>query len=164
MARPIDPRKPGPIIELGPGTGVVTEALLERGVPAHRLVLIEAQRSFCRLLGKRFPGIRVLEGDAFALDEIVSKLELEPVAAVVSSLPLLTHPPARRVALLETALQSMQPDGVFVQFTYGVRPPIPFDEHAVSASASRRIWWNLWPARVWRYRNAGASTITTFGR
>ncbi len=156
MAAAVDPDTPGPMVELGPGTGVVTQALLERGVAAHRLVLIESNAAFCRLLEQRFPGVRVIADDAFVLDEIARDLRLEPLAAVVSSLPLLTQPPHRRIDLLGAALSRMHANGSFVQFTYGKSSPIPVDPHIASAASSPRIWWNLWPACVWRYRRVPA--------
>ncbi len=158
MAAPVDPATPGPIVELGPGTGVVTQALLDRGIAAHRLVLVESNPAFCRLLEQRFPGVRVVAGDAFALERIARDLRLAPLAAVVSSLPLLTQPPDRRADLLGQALERMHADGVFVQFTYGKGSPIPVDPSLTSAASSHRIWWNLWPACVWRYRRAAGAS------
>jgi predicted O-methyltransferase YrrM len=47
MAAYVDPARPGPVIELGPGTGPVTEALVAQGVDPSRLVLIEFDPTFC---------------------------------------------------------------------------------------------------------------------
>jgi phosphatidylethanolamine/phosphatidyl-N-methylethanolamine N-methyltransferase len=55
IAAEIDPEIPGPIVELGPGTGPVTEALIERGIAPERLVLVEYDPDFCKLLRRRFP-------------------------------------------------------------------------------------------------------------
>jgi len=152
MASPVDPSVAGPIVELGPGTGVVTEALIARGIPAARLILVEYSPTFCKLLAERYPGVRLIQGDAYALAEHVRRLGLAPPAAVVSSLPLLTQPPARRLELLRQGLRLMHPDGVFVQFTYFRDSPIPIDGTGIAARVSPRIWFNIWPALVYSYR------------
>jgi phosphatidylethanolamine/phosphatidyl-N-methylethanolamine N-methyltransferase len=164
MAEPVDLSVPGPIIELGPGTGVVTEALLARGVPPERLVMIEFSPQFVKLLRQRYPNVRLVHGDAYALAEHVRKLGLAPPAAVVSSLPLLTQPPARRLDLLRSALRIMNPDGVFVQFTYFRDSPIPVDGVAVDTTVSPRIWLNIWPALVYSYRRGAARKLRAHER
>lgn len=164
MAEPVDLSVPGPIIELGPGTGVVTEALLARGVPPERLVMIEFSPQFVKLLSQRYPNVRLVHGDAYALADHVRKLGLAPPAAVVSSLPLLTQPPARRLELLRSALRIMNPEGVFVQFTYFRDSPIPVDGTGINTSVSQRIWLNIWPALVYSYRRGPARKLRAHER
>ena len=154
MARAIDPSGEGLVVELGPGTGPVTRALIENGVARERLVLVEYDSGFCRLLAQRFAPVEVVQGDAYDLKRTLAGLEGRPIAAVVSSLPLLNQPPALRAKLIEDAFALMGPDGVFVQFTYGLASPIPRETCAkrFSAHCSAPIWRNLPPARVWTYR------------
>lgn len=159
MALKVDPSVPGPIVELGPGTGPVTQALLSRGVAPERLVLVEYDPHFCRLLQRRFPGVRVVQGDAYRLADTLRCALDEPAAAIVSGLPLLNTAEAKRQALLADAFDLMRPDGVFVQFTYGVTSPIPRRTRRgqrmnFEAAASPPIWLNLPPARIWTYRKA----------
>jgi phosphatidylethanolamine/phosphatidyl-N-methylethanolamine N-methyltransferase len=151
MASYVDPRIPGPVIELGPGTGPVTDALIRRGVAQDRLVLIEYNPEFCRLLKRRFPKATIIQGDAYDLKETLSGILAEPAAATVSSLPLFTKPMDQRLDLLEIAQELMHPGAPFIQFTYAVVPPIPARSQSYSARASNRIWRNLPPARVWVY-------------
>ena len=152
MARLVDPKLEGPVIELGPGTGVVTQALVDRGIAPQRLVLIEFNRDFIPLLAARFPGARVLRGDAYAVHALLAgKLEA-PAASVVSSLPLANQPLERRIALLEDCLKLIRPDGSFIQFSYMLNPPIPVRVTDCRIKGTPRIWWNLPPARVWCYR------------
>ena len=158
MARAVDPIGDGPIVELGPGTGPITEALLKRGVAPRRLVLVEFDGAFCRLLRKRFPGIHVVQGDAYNLNETLASVLSAPAAAVVSSLPLLNKPDAERLALIGNAFTLMAPGGSFVQFTYGMASPVPRSAAAAyDAEVSPPIWLNLPPARVWVYRRKGES-------
>jgi phosphatidylethanolamine/phosphatidyl-N-methylethanolamine N-methyltransferase len=155
MARYVDPRNAGPIVELGPGTGAITEALLERGIAPKRLFLIEYESGFCRLLRRRFPGVHVIKGDAYQLSKTLKDRLRRPPAAIVSSLPLLLKPESQRLALLTEALDCMSPDGRFIQFTYSPLAPIPrvkILELAFQIEASSPVWLNLPPARVWVYR------------
>jgi phosphatidylethanolamine/phosphatidyl-N-methylethanolamine N-methyltransferase len=154
MARAVGASGEGLVVELGPGTGPVTRALIEQGVPPEQLVLVEYEATFCRLLSQRFPGVNVRQGDAYALRRTLADLANRPIRAIVSSLPLLNQPPMRRTALIEDAFALMAPGGVFVQFTYGVASPIPRPASAgrFSAHATAPIWLNLPPARVWTYR------------
>jgi phosphatidylethanolamine/phosphatidyl-N-methylethanolamine N-methyltransferase len=152
MAGYVDPEADGPVIELGPGTGPVTEALVQQGVDPERLVLVEFNPTFCRLLRARYPAATVVQGDAYSLERLLGGLLLQPAAAVVSGLPLFTKPMKTRLRLLRDAFSLMAPTAPFVQFTYAVVSPIPKALHGVSAEASERIWMNLPPARVWVYR------------
>ena len=163
MARAIDPEGTGPIVELGPGTGPITQALLSRGVDPLRLLLVEFDDSFCKLLRKRFPQVQVLQADAYDLRRSLTGTLTKPAAAIVSSLPLLNKPDAQRLSLIEDAFSLMAPGGSFVQFTYGMNSPVPraaaldFD-----AEVSPAVWLNLPPARVWIYRRKAAALSQTF--
>jgi phosphatidylethanolamine/phosphatidyl-N-methylethanolamine N-methyltransferase len=152
MAGYIDPARPGPIIELGPGTGPVTEALLAQGIVPSRLVLLEFDPTFCRLLRTRYPAATVVQGDAYNLKRLLAGLMKQPAAGVVSGLPLFTKPLRMRLRLLFEAFALMSPGAPFVQFTYNAVPPLPKRLDRVSAEASERIWMNIPPARVWVYR------------
>jgi phosphatidylethanolamine/phosphatidyl-N-methylethanolamine N-methyltransferase len=154
MARAVKPPVDGLVVELGPGTGPVTRALLDHGVDEKQLVLVEYEAAFCRLLRERFPGVAVLQGDAFDLARTLAGLADRPVGAIVSSLPLLNQPPARRAALIADALALMATGGVFVQFSYGAKSPIPRSPGLFSTHGGAPIWANLPPARVWTYRAA----------
>ena len=152
MASYVDPRLPGPVIELGPGTGPVTEALVRRGVAQDRLVLVEYNPEFCKLLHGKFPKAAIVQGDAYDLGETLRDVLAEPAAATVSSLPLFTRPLEQRLELLHAAQALMHPGAPFVQFTYAVVPPIPSRSGDYTAKGSNRVWLNLPPARVWVYR------------
>jgi phosphatidylethanolamine/phosphatidyl-N-methylethanolamine N-methyltransferase len=144
----------GLVIELGPGTGPVTRALIERGIERERLVLVEYDSRFCHMLAQRFGAQGIIQGDAYDLPRTLQRFAGQPIAAVVSSLPLLNQPPHRRETLVDDAFTLMGPDGRFVQFTYGFLSPIPHEFCAgrFSAHGSAPIWRNLPPARVWTYR------------
>lgn len=154
MASYVDPKAPGPVIELGPGTGAVTEALVQQGIEPSRLVLVEFNPSFCRLLRTRYPDATVIQGDAYGIRRLLGGTLKAPASAVVSGLPLVTKPPKTRIRLLGEALSLMAPAAPFVQFTYAVASPISRKLTGVTTEASERIWMNFPPARVWVYRKA----------
>jgi phosphatidylethanolamine/phosphatidyl-N-methylethanolamine N-methyltransferase len=152
MAQYVDINSSGPVVELGPGTGAITNALIERGVDQKRLVLVEYNPGFCALLRDRYPHAKVVQGDAYALRDSLWNVLSAPAAAVVSGLPLVTKPMLTRLKLIRDAFLALAPGAPFVQFTYSVAPPIPKSLPGVSTEASERIWMNLPPARVWVYR------------
>jgi phosphatidylethanolamine/phosphatidyl-N-methylethanolamine N-methyltransferase len=152
MARYVDPQAKGPVIELGPGTGPVTEALVAHGIDPARLVLVEFNPDFCRLLRTRYPAATVVQGDAYRLRRLLAGIVNEPAAAMVSGLPLVTKPLRTRLRLIADAVALMAPGAPFVQFTYAMVPPIPRELSGLTAEASDLIWLNLPPARVWVYR------------
>jgi phosphatidylethanolamine/phosphatidyl-N-methylethanolamine N-methyltransferase len=152
MASYVDPQSTGPVIELGPGTGPVTEALVQRGVDPKRLILVEFDPDFCRLLRTRYPAATVVQGDAYRLRRLLSDTVRDPAAAMVSGLPLVTKPLRTRLRLISDALGLLAPGAPFIQFTYAMVPPIPKGLSGITAKASDLIWMNLPPARVWVYR------------
>jgi phosphatidylethanolamine/phosphatidyl-N-methylethanolamine N-methyltransferase len=152
MARYVDPKSNGPVIELGPGTGPVTEAVVNHGIDPARLLLVEFNPDFCRMLRTRYPQATVVQGDAYRLRHLLETIVREPAAAVVSGLPLVTKPLRTRLRLIADAMTLLAPAAPFVQFTYAMVPPIPKDFAGLSAQASELIWLNFPPARVWVYR------------
>ncbi|UFX45350.1 methyltransferase [Bradyrhizobium sp. 41S5] len=152
MAQYVDREAEGPVVELGPGTGAITNALIEHGVDQKRLVLVEYNPGFCALLRERYPQAKVVQGDAYRLRDTLWDVLKSPASAVVSGLPLVTKPMLTRLKLVRDAFLALAPGAPFVQFTYSVAPPIPKSLPGVSTEASERIWMNLPPARVWVYR------------
>ncbi|GAB7080395.1 class I SAM-dependent methyltransferase [Megalodesulfovibrio paquesii] len=142
----------GPVLELGPGTGVFTRALLARGVAQENLILVEYGQEFAELLRRRYPDADVHCADAARLcrlDEIGQK---QP-GAVVSGLPLLAMPKRKVYAILRGAFQHLREDGAFYQFTYGFRCPIPRAIRNRLDLQVERLGWvleNFPPAQVYR--------------
>ncbi|MEG9883080.1 MAG: phospholipid methyltransferase [Hyphomicrobiales bacterium] len=161
MASFLIPRPDSRIVELGPGTGIVTRALFKRGFSHQDINLIEYNPDFCEFLDRRYPGLAVLRGDAYALRETLSKpggflrngrKNTHFLDGVVSSLPLLTRPQPIRQMLLAEAFELLKPGAPFIQFSYGPSSPVKRVGQAVSVYKSGWIWNNMPPARVWVYR------------
>jgi phosphatidylethanolamine/phosphatidyl-N-methylethanolamine N-methyltransferase len=144
------PAGDGAVLELGPGTGALTGAILDR-VPPERFTAIEYDRDFAAALKARFPQAKVIQGDAFDLDKTLG--HREPYTAIVSGLPLLNFSIADRHRLIDGVAARLAPGGRFIQFSYGLHAPVvPPDGHDVSCAAF--AWANVPPARVWVYRRA----------
>jgi phosphatidylethanolamine/phosphatidyl-N-methylethanolamine N-methyltransferase len=150
IARQIDPHA-GPVLEIGAGTGVVSEALLARGVPAERLTLLEYDEDMASHLADRFSRCRVIRGDAFNLDQSLGRPNGSPYGAIVSGIPLLNHSMPRRQAYVADLFRRMMPDAPLVQFSYGTQAPVkaPAGYSVVRAAT---VLANIPPAKVWVYR------------
>lgn len=142
----------GPVIELGPGTGVFTRALLARGVAESDLTLIEYGPEFVPGLQRRFPQARVLQMDAAKLAH-ADLFDGAIAGAIVSGLPLLSMSPRKVTAILGGAFTYLRPGGAFYQFTYGPRCPVPrpiLDRLGLKATHIGATVRNLPPASVYR--------------
>jgi phosphatidylethanolamine/phosphatidyl-N-methylethanolamine N-methyltransferase len=142
---------PGPIIELGGGTGSVTRALLEAGIAPERLVVVEHDEKLHRLLKQRFPKLVVLRGNARDLRRLLAPLGIDKAAAVVSSLPLVSMPRATRARILAESFALLGEGRPFVQFTYSLTSPVARQRMGLKGRVASRVWYNLPPASVWRY-------------
>ena len=147
------------VIELGAGTGHVTRALLDAGLPAGALVPVERDPELAAFLRRSFADLRVIEGDAAHLANLLAANGIVRAAAVVSGLPLLSLP-ANVVQDVVASVFAVLPDGApLVQFTYGPKSPVPaalVRRHGLEARRGPRIWRNVLPAVVWTYRRRAA--------
>ncbi len=154
LARQVDGRTEGMVIELGAGTGIVTEALIDSGIHPERILVVESDRHFTEHLRRRLRGICVVEGNALRLGEIARKAGVARVAAVVSSLPFLFMDVRHQCMILKSAFRLMAYEGPFVQFTYGPFSPVPesiIRRFGLEVNFADYVWLNLPPAAVWRY-------------
>ena len=151
MARPIDIASGLPVLELGPGTGPITRAILDRGLPLERLFLIEYSADLCRYLEARFPSVTIRQGNAFDLEGALAGIDPGQFDSVISGVPMLNFSDEECNRLLESALDRMAPGRPFVQITYGNRPPIRTTNPQIKAVRAARVMRNLPPASVWTY-------------
>ncbi|MFN0265151.1 class I SAM-dependent methyltransferase [Tepidamorphus sp. 3E244] len=156
MALEVDPRQPGMILELGPGTGVITRALVERGFDPSRIALVEYNPEFCGHLRSEFPGAHIINGDAYAIRDHLRHLDHPQLAGVVTGLPLFTKPLAQRLRLINACFEALTPGMPIVQFSYALVPPVPEGHGDYVIDVSKWVWRNLPPARVWTYRKPRA--------
>ncbi|HEY6984436.1 MAG TPA: methyltransferase domain-containing protein [Rhodanobacteraceae bacterium] len=145
------------IVELGGGTGVFTEALLEHGVEPDRLLVVELNEELHQLLSQRFTGVRVVCGDAQELRGIVSENGFARdggVDAVVSGLGMLSMSRATQRAILGGVFDVLREGGRFIQFTYGPASPVSrelLNELGIRVTRAGVAWLNVPPATVYVY-------------
>lgn len=165
MARQVPKQLDGFVVELGGGTGSVTRALLAAGVPANKLVVVERDPTLHRYLSDHFPGVHVLLGDAAHLPALLRRHGIAPVAAIVSSLPLLSLKRSIQLRIGAQAFSVLEPGAPFIQFTYGLFSPLPRDRLGIFGEVEERVLQNLPPASVWRYfKPAGMKASGAFLR
>lgn len=148
---------PGAVVELGGGTGVITEALLARGVAPERLISVEYDPELAALLRHRFPAIAVVEGDAAELRQMLARLGHAQAATVVSGLPLLGMSGAVQERILGAIFDVLVPGGRMVQFTYGPAMPARariVEQMKLRAACVGYVLLNVPPARVWCFEKA----------
>ncbi len=138
------------VLELGPGTGAVTDALLKRGLREDRLVAIEHNPALAVHLRKRFPRAHIITGDAWQLDELLREHSpvIGSVGAVISSLPLLNFPKAQADALAQKIRAILEPRGRWVQYSYHITQGRCRGGEDFRLLASKIVWLNFPPARV----------------
>ena len=154
MASVVDPASGLPVLEVGPGTGVITRAILERGISRESLVAVEYSAEFVRHLRQAFPGVSVIEGDAFDLDRTLGALAGQRFDCVISGVPLLNFPVARRVAYIESLLDRIPHGRPVVQLTYGPKSPVPPGHGDYTVEHFDFVIRNIPPTQLWIYRRS----------
>lgn len=160
MVAGIDLQAPGAVVELGGGTGNITAALLSAGVPIEDVTVVERDPAFAEVIARRFPEVRVLQGDAAELRRLLRVAGIGPIKAVISSLPLLSIPERVCLRIISEAMDSLDDNGVLVQFTYGPASPVSRRISTRLGLRAKRIGWvvdNIPPASIWCYRAAEES-------
>jgi len=158
MARLVPANSQDLVIELGGGTGVITQALLEAGISPARLIVVERDEALHDLLVKRFPEVRILRGDAADLAGLLRPLGITRACAVVSGLPLLAMRDSVRDRIVEESFALLEAGAPFIQFTYGPYSPVGRERLGVSGKVATWVPANLPPASVWVYRRATGSS------
>lgn len=133
------------IVELGAGTGTVTQELLRHGVHPHHLLVVERAEGMVDLLRQRFPGLRIVHGDASQLSRYIPSQAR--VACIVSSLPLVSLPDEARRSIIREMRDALG-QGLLVQYTYSWGRHFILMQEGFRCERSRRVWRNLPPARV----------------
>lgn len=152
------------VVELGGGTGVFTQAMLEHGIEPQRLMVVELNAELHQFLHQRFPDVRVVCGDARQLPSLVDEHRFgdSPVDAIVSGLGLLSMPKSLQREILEGAFAVLPPEGRYIQFTYGPVSPVGreiLDDLGLVVRRGGFAWWNIPPASVFVYTRSRSKPI-----
>jgi phosphatidylethanolamine/phosphatidyl-N-methylethanolamine N-methyltransferase len=141
-----------PVLELGPGTGAITEAILATGLKPEKLFAVEYTKVFVDLLQLKFPEINLLHGDAFDLNKTLGNENQILFDCAISGLPLLNFPAAARIAFVEDILNRIPVGRPLVQFSYGPFAPISEKSGHFTVERFDITLRNIPPAQVWLYR------------
>jgi phosphatidylethanolamine/phosphatidyl-N-methylethanolamine N-methyltransferase len=142
------------VVELGAGTGVISRALLDAGLPPERLVVVEIVREMAEHLRRALPGVNVIQGDAFELAKALPARLHGKVGTAICGIPLVMLPLAQQRRFVE-AVESVAPGKGFLLYTYCITSPLP--HRKLGLTAKRKAWTplNIPPASVWRYQPGG---------
>lgn len=154
LASFVDLRRPGPVLELGAGTGSLTRGLLRAGCPLDRVIALEREPRLAAVLRREFPGTTVIEGDATQIDKYLQG-RAERLCAVISSLPVKWFPLEAQAAIVGPCLNLLGPGGRFLQMTNAFASPLPVDALGIAGEEVCRVWRNLLPAQIWSYSKRG---------
>ena len=152
MASIVNPKSGLPVLEVGPGTGVITRAILAQGVKPENLYAVEYSTDFVRHLRRLYPGVNVIEGDAFNLDATLGDRRDMVFDSVVSGVPLLNFPVVQRIAYIESLLDRIPAGRPIVQLTYGPMSPIPAGRGDYTVEHFHFVFRNIPPTQLWIYR------------
>ena len=152
MASIVNPKSGLPVLEVGPGTGVITRAILAQGVKPENLYAVEYSTDFVRHLRRLYPGVNVIEGDAFNLDATLGDRRDMVFDSVVSGVPLLNFPVVQRIDYIESLLDRIPAGRPIVQLTYGPMSPIPAGRGDYTVEHFHFVFRNIPPTQLWIYR------------
>ncbi|MBY3387351.1 phospholipid N-methyltransferase PmtA [Rhizobium laguerreae] len=152
MASVVDIHSGLPVLELGPGTGAITKAILGRGVQPENLVAIEYSTDFHKHLQRSYPGVHFINGDAFDLQTTLGNFSGLTFDSVVSGIPLLNFPMAKRISLLESLLDRLPAGRPMVQISYGAISPIAANPDRYHIQHFDFVMRNIPPAQLWIYK------------
>ena len=156
MASRVPLNREGLVVELGGGTGAVTAALLRHGVPPWKLVVVERSPTLAHHLRQRFPHLRIVQGDAAHLAQLLELDRARGIGSIVSSLPLRSLQPAVTRAISQQFETLLEPGGLLVQFTYDLRGARSRLLPRFQRLSSKIVWSNLPPARVETFERVGS--------
>jgi phosphatidylethanolamine/phosphatidyl-N-methylethanolamine N-methyltransferase len=139
------------IIELGAGTGAISQGLIDSGLPPEALMMIELDRPLFQYLRTRFPTVTVINGDATRLLDLVRQQGITEVGTMISGLPMVTMPLAFQRAIISQSFEVLGPDGCLLQYSYSPIAPIPARRLGVEARLIKVVIRNVPPATVWRF-------------
>lgn len=153
------------VIELGGGTGVFTHALIEHGIGADHLMVVELNQALYDVLKQRFPDTKVTRGDARELARLVESEQFATagdVDAVISGLGLLSMSRTTQREILGAVFDVLKPGGSFIQFTYGPISPISrelLNDMGLRSRRASMAWRNVPPAAVYVYTRNRSTAV-----
>lgn len=140
------------VVEFGAGTGAVTRALLESGLPGDRIYSLEIDHELATFLSGVYPDVNVLEGDCRNVDQMIPAGLVGKVGTVVVGIPMITLPFDLQREIVDATFRVMPEGSRFLLYTYCITSPLNMDKLGLTGE---RVGWtplNIPPASVWAYK------------
>lgn len=149
------------VVELGPGTGAFTRAIVQRLTANDRFLAVELELEFCALLQRRWPPLDAVCASAESLTDLLADRRWGPVDHIVSGLPFATLPTQTTRRIVDAIGRSLRLGGTFTTFHYahsfGVPRAAAFRREICrvlqSSPSAKFIAWNLPPALAVSWTN-----------
>ena len=154
VARNVELRPGGIVLELGGGTGRLTRKLLDSGIPEDKLYVLELDPELCAYLKNALPNVNVIQGDACDLPKLIPKKYIGKVSTVISGMPMTTMPIEVQRKIIDASFSVMDDKGDLLQYTYRPISPLPAARLGLVKQRVGVTFRNLPPATVWRYQKA----------
>lgn len=147
------PAGEGLIVDLGAGSGIVSEALVSSGIAPHRIMPLEISNGFGEAFTRRCPDVPLVVGDACALESIISaRYGSRRVCAIISSLPMrVLHARVQKKVMAQIRQVLATRGGIYVQYTYAWWRKYPLSTYGLRPHAACIVMRNIPPARVEAY-------------
>jgi phosphatidylethanolamine/phosphatidyl-N-methylethanolamine N-methyltransferase len=142
------------ILEIGAGTGRLTSALLDRGIPGSQLIILEMQPSLVKFLRKTVPCVTVIEGNATDLLSLLPEKTIGNIQTIVSGIPMVNLRLSDQQQIVTAVKNVMKPDGTLLQFTYRPGSPLPSSKLGLDQRYLGHVFLNMPPAAIWEYKTA----------
>lgn len=161
VARHVDCPPDRYVLEIGAGTGTITEGLIESGIPAERIVAVEIDPELAAYLREAMPGLVVVEGDIFDLADSLPTDIVERIGTVICGIPGSLLPQDRQRRLVDLIFSLLRNGQSFLAYSHRLGSPLPQDSLGLSGTRLGRTFVNLPMASVWSYRRAGTTPATS---
>lgn len=160
LTRHIHLDKARTIVELGPGTGAITGAILAAMNPQADFFAVELNEAVIPAFRRRFPNVRLYNDSAANLVEIMRRESISKVDVILSGLPWASFPDHLQEEILQAILEALPAGGYFTTFAYlqgtwlptGIKFRRRLEKYFSHVEKSRIVWGNIPPAFAYRCR------------
>jgi phosphatidylethanolamine/phosphatidyl-N-methylethanolamine N-methyltransferase len=153
VARIVSQNSPQTVIEIGAGTGRLTQSLLRGGIHPTQLLVVELDFLLIQFLQKNFPFLQTIHGDAFELPTLLPLQLIKKADVIISGIPLMNLTFSEKIRLMDSCFQVLKPQGRMIQFSYNLKSPLPFRKMGLFGKRLGHVFFNIPPATIWEYRS-----------
>ncbi len=141
------------VVELGAGTGQITNSILNKNINEKDLILVEINKEFSEILKKKFPKAQIFSEDAISFFEKFPKRFNKKIDMIISGIPLVSLDKNTRNKICELSVNNLSESGTFFQITYFIRCSFPNEiikKYKLSKKLKGFTPFNIPPAFIWK--------------